>query len=138
MEPILKILLMKWFFFLQAFYWKIYLIQFKIFMLIIDQRNTYLFCVKFYEKREHIAQSNSYCTYSSTYTHTYIYIDIDPNKSTSKLILSLGSLFAFLSKNSCLRRFITFQMCNIGYLKRRHFMSKSSCWLCRYLSYVSF
>ena len=28
-----------------------------------------------------------------------IYINIDPNKSINKLILRLGSLFAFLSKN---------------------------------------
>ena len=43
-------------------------------MLIINQRNTYFFlCVKFYEKSEHIAKSNLYCTYLSTYTHIYIY-----------------------------------------------------------------
>ena len=91
-------------------------------MLIINRRNTYLLCVKFYEKSEHIAKSNLYCTYLSTYTHIYI----DPNKGTTKLILSLGSLFAFLSKNSCLRSFITCLVRNVGYLKRRHSMSKSS------------
>ena len=64
------------------------------------------------------------------FKHLYTYID--PNKSTIKLILSLGSLFAFLSKNSCLRSFITFFVCNIGYLKRRHSMSKSFCWLWRF------
>ena len=42
-------------------------------MLIINQRNTYLFCVKFYKKSEHIAKSNLYGTYLSTYTHIYIY-----------------------------------------------------------------
>ena len=51
------------------YFWKIYLIQLKIFMLIINQHNTYFFCVKFYEKSEHIAKSNLYCTYLSTYTH---------------------------------------------------------------------
>ena len=101
-------------------------------MLIINQCKTDFFCVKFYEKSEHIAKSNLYCTYLSTYTHIYI------DRPTTKLILSLGSLFAFLSKNSCLRRFITFQVCNVGYFKRRHSMSKSFCWLLRYLSYVYF
>ena len=117
-------------------YRKIYLMQLKIFMLIINQRNTYFF-VKFYEKSEHIAKSNSYCTYSSTYTHIYIYRP-KKKKSTNKLILSLDPLFSFLSKNSCLRRFITFQVCNVGYLKQRHSMSKSFCWLWPCLSYVSF
>ena len=54
-------------------YWKIYLIHLRIFMLIINQRNTYFFSVKFYEKSKHIAKSNLYCTYSRTYTHIYIY-----------------------------------------------------------------
>ena len=105
-------------------------------MLIINLRNTYFFCVKFYEKSERIAKSNSYCTYLNTYTYIYTYVD--PNKSTTKLILSLGSLFSFLSKNSCFRSFITFLVCNVGYLKQCHSMSKSFCWLWRYLSYVSF
>ena len=38
-------------------------------MLIINQHNTYLFYVKFYEKNEHIAKSHLYWTYSSTYIH---------------------------------------------------------------------
>ena len=32
-------------------------------MLIINQHNTYFFSVKFYEKSEHIAKSNSYSPY---------------------------------------------------------------------------
>ena len=51
------------------YFWKIYLIQFKIFLSIINQCNTYFFCVKFYKKSELIAKSNLYCSYLSTYTH---------------------------------------------------------------------
>ena len=47
-------------------------------MLIINQRNAYFFSEEFYEKSEHIAKSNIYCTYLSTYTY------IDPNKNSTK------------------------------------------------------
>ena len=59
---------------------EIYLIQLKIFMLIINQRNTYFFCVKFNEKSEHIAKSNLYCTYLNTYTHIYTQIKAQLNQ----------------------------------------------------------
>ena len=74
----------------------IYIIQLEIFCSIINQRNIYFFCVKFYKKSEHVGKSNLYCTYSST-IHIFTYIT--PNKSTTKSILSLGFLVLF-SKNS--------------------------------------
>ena len=91
--------------------------------------------MKFYEKVNTLL-SQFHIAHIQALIHVYTYIDL--NKSATKLILSLCFSFSFLSKNSCLRSFITFLVCNVGYLKWRHSMSKSFCWLWHYLSYRSF
>ena len=84
-------------------YWKIYLIPLKIFMLIINQRNN--FFVWIFMKKVNTSQSQIHIAHIQALIHIHTYID--PNKSPTELILSLG-FFVFFSKNIWFRSFITF------------------------------
>ena len=61
---------------------KFILSNLKMFILVIDQRNTYFLLVKFYKKNEHIVKSNLYCTWRQHPTRHQLYGHLPPITKT--------------------------------------------------------